>query len=133
MKKIKILTIILIATLVVTSCTKDAEENLPGTWNTSDGGTVTFNTDGTAFTVGSDFFTFDCGTLNGVFLGPYTDFEWMITEDGNNLFMAFESDSTNTTGGCSGSTEQPIKVKSKNKAIVGKVVFGLGTEIELTR
>lgn len=136
MKKVQLLVIILATAFVVTSCTKDAEENLPGTWNTSDGGTITFNEDGSGTTMGSDFFLWDCGTLtiNGVseYFGPVTEFNWMITSGGDNLFMEF-NDTTSFSQPCGGSMEFPVKVKNKNKATVGVDALGIDISVELTR
>lgn len=130
--KNQLFTILFVAALFLISCTKDAEENLPGTWSTSDGGTITFNEDGTGTTMNSSFFEFDCGNLNGNYLGPITAFEWMITSDGDNLFIAYD-DQTSFAAPCSGTMEAPIKMKSKNKAIVGTSIGGFGYEVELTR
>lgn len=63
------------------SCSKDAGEVLPGTWDTSDGGTITFNSDNTGTTRDSEFFEMDLGN------GPIEDFMWEL--NGDNLNMEF--------------------------------------------
>lgn len=125
-----------IGLFLLSSCSKDAAENLPGTWSTSDGGTITFNEDGSGITMDSEFFNWDCGTItiNGVseHIGPVQEFEWMITEGGDNLFMAF-SDTSSYSIDCEGSMEFPVKVKSKNKAMVGVDALGINISVDLTR
>ena len=137
MKNLKVATIVLaLGVFFLSSCTKDASENLPGTWNTSDGGTITFNEDGTGITMDSEFFNWDCGTIttngNTEVLGPVEEFTWMITSDGDNLYMEFD-DQTSFSVPCSGSMEFPVEVKSKNKATVGVNSFGIDISVELTR
>lgn len=137
MKNLKLTTIVFALCLfVMSSCSKDAEGSLPGTWNTSDGGTITFNEDGTGTTMDSDFFLWDCGTIttNGVseYLGPVEEFTWMITGDGENLTMEFD-DQTSFSIPCGGSMEFPVDVKSDKKATVGVDAFGFGIVVELTR
>lgn len=139
MKSIKLnLLAILTIVLLMSSCTKDPETGLVGTWDTSDGGIITFKSDGTGTTADSEFFNWDCGTLtiNGVSetLGPVTEFEWQInTNDSNdNLFMAFD-DQTSFSSPCSGSMEFPVTVKSAKKAKVGATILGFGIEVELTK
>lgn len=124
--------------ILMSSCTKDPETGLIGTWSTSDGGTITFNSDGTGTTADSDFFLWDCGTLtiNGQseYFGPVTAFEWQInTNDSNdNLFMSFD-DQTSFSQPCSGTMEFPVTVQSAKKAKVGATVLGFGLEVELTK
>ncbi len=130
-------TMVLALTLSIfslSSCKKDAFETAPGTWTTSDGGTITLNADGTGATMDSPFFEFDCGTLNGNRIGPIPSFTWEIVNNGtnDNLLMNF-SDSTSFTTPCSGSMEFPVKFTSKNKGTVGANTLGLTEQIELTR
>ncbi len=102
-----------------TSCSKDADEVLPGTWDTSDGGTVTFNDDGTGSTMGSEFFSvdFDDNDLD--------TFTWSLS--GDNLTWEY-SDSTSSF-----SAEFPVDVKNDDKVEVGASVLGLGIKVTLTR
>jgi len=118
----------------LSSCSVDPAETLPGTWSTSDGGTITFDGDGSGTTTGSEYFEFDCGTLNGTRLGPVTNFTWSITEGGSasdNLHLEFSDPVAYPN--CAGSIEFPIDFNGKNKATVGIIVFGIGEEVELTR
>lgn len=100
----KFLPVLLIA-LAFASCSKDVAEVLPGNWDTSDGGTITFNNDNTGTTSGSDFFEQDFGS------GPVEDFTWSLS--GDNLTMDF------VEGSNSASMEMPVEVKRKNKVVVG--------------
>lgn len=119
----------------LTSCSKDEVDSLLGSWNTSDGGTVTFRAGGTGTTAGSNFFNFDCGTLivNGVNVsgGQVHEFTW--TEQQERLRLEFVAE--NSEFGCNGSMEFPIEYKGGDKIKVGDVdpIFGFGIEVELTR
>ncbi len=134
MKLFKITTLALLIIITITSCKKDAFETAPGIWNTSDGGTLTLNSDGTGASMNSDFFAFDCGELNGTLIGPILTFNWEITNNGtnDNINLTF-SDSTSFSYPCAGSMEFPIKFTSKNKGTVGANTLGLTEQIELTR
>ncbi len=137
MKNLQLATMILAFGLfLMSSCSKDAEASLPGTWNTDDGGTITFNEDGTGITMDSEFFLWDCGTIttngNAEYLGPVEEFTWMITADGENLFMEFD-DQTSFSIPCGGTMEFPVKVKNKKSATVGVNALGFGVQVELTK
>lgn len=129
----KHLCLLLLLTITFASCSVDPTETLPGSWSTSDGGTITFNGDGSGIVTGSDYFEFDCGTLNGVQLGPITKFTWEITNSGSNDNLRLEYSDPVAYPNCSGSTEFPIEFSGKNKATVGIVVFGIGEQVDLTR
>lgn len=107
-------------TLLFASCSKDAAEVLPGTWDTSDGGTITFNSDNTGTTSGSEFFEVDFGN------GPIEDFLWEL--NGDNLNMDF----ADSTGGTA-SMEFPVDVKKKNKVVVGVNAGFINISVTLTR
>ncbi len=134
MKLFKLSTLVLLIAITFTACKKDAFETAPGTWNTSDGGTLTLNSDGTGATANSPFFAFDCGEINGTLIGPIVSFTWEITNNGtnDNINLSF-SDSTSFSTPCAGTMEFPIKFNSKNKGTVGANTLGLTEQIELTR
>lgn len=127
--------IFLTVLFMFSSCSIDPAETLPGTWSTSDGGTITFNGDGSGITTGSDYFEFDCGSLNGVQIGPINTFTWEITSSGNTGNSNVRLEYSDPVGfpNCAGSGEYPIDFSGKNKVTVGVVVFGIGNQIELTR
>jgi hypothetical protein len=111
------------------SCGGEAVEVLPGVWDTEDGGTVTFGSDGTGSTDGSDFFTTDCGTLNGVQLGPYTEFTWTLSDSDGDETLNLEYISND----CTVSASWPIKVKSKKKIKVGVNAIVADLSMEITK
>lgn len=116
-----------------TACSVDPTETLPGTWSTSDGGTITFNGDGSGITTGSDYFEFDCGSLNGVRIGPITKFTWEVNNNGSNDNLRLEYADPVGYPNCAGSSEFPIEFSGENKATVGVSVLGLGSQVDLTR
>lgn len=100
-----------VTVLVLSSCSKDPAEILPGSWDTSDGGEITFNADGTGNVSGSDFFLIDYGN------GPIENFTWSsaeadVTADGT-LFMDFV-DSLGTA-----TLEYPLTFRGKNEVQIG--------------
>ena len=107
--------LVVISMTFFVSCGGEAVEILPGIWDTEDGGTVTFGSDGTGSTDGSAFFTTDCGTLNGTLLGPYTEFTWSLSESDGDETLNLEY----ITSDCTVSAGWPIKVKTKRKIKVG--------------
>jgi hypothetical protein len=133
MKLVKLSMLIALVAITLSSCKKDPNETIIGSWDTSDGGTITFNANGTGTTQDSEFFEFDCGTLNGNRIGPIPSFSWEITDNGTNenLFMAFE-DSTSFVSPCSGNMEFPVTFSSKNKGKVGTDVL-IDISVDLTR
>lgn len=112
----------LFAAFLLSSCNKDPIEVLPGTWTIENGGTITFNSDGTGVTEGSDEFNFDCGTLNGVMYGPYPEFTWEVVQDNEDVLKAyFSHEETGSSGvNCSATYSYSMKIKSKNKIQLGE-------------
>jgi len=133
MKTLKLSMFIAVVAITFSACKKDATETIVGSWNTDDGGSITFNADGTGTTQDSEFFEFDCGTLNGNRIGPIPSFSWEVRNNGtnDNLFMAFE-DSTSFVSPCSGNMEFPVKFTSKNKGQVGNDIL-IDISVDLTR
>lgn len=133
MKTTKLSILIALVVIVFASCKKDPTDTIVGSWNTDDGGTITFNADGTGTTSGSEFFEFDCGTLNGNRIGPIPAFSYEIRNNGtnDNLFMAFE-DSTSFVSPCAGNMEFPVSFSTKNKGKVGTDIL-IDIAVELTR
>ena len=116
-----LLPILVIAiTVLMTACSKDAAEVLPGTWDTSDGGTITFDNDNTGTTSGSEFFEIDLGN------GPIEDFLWEL--NGDNLTMNFDDNAGGTA-----ELEFPVDVKKKNKVEVGVNAGFIDISVTLTR
>ncbi|MCB0644805.1 MAG: hypothetical protein KDC44_24335 [Phaeodactylibacter sp.] len=132
MKTLKLFVFLAVASMaVLTSCNKDCDEDnpeavLPGTWDVDEGGTITFNSDGTGTSNGSDFFTLD------FFGDPLTDFTWSIVAvdalNDSNLLMEFESED----GTSSGSMEFPVNVKNCDRVLVGVDIL-IDLQVELTR
>lgn len=98
--------------MIATGCNKDPVEVLVGTWSVSDGGTATFNADGTAIVSGSEEFQDWFGGGGGT--DPDT-LNWrIITKEENGT--ASDNLEMDCVGPCTYSGGNiPIKVKSKNK------------------
>lgn len=121
----KLLPLMMIAVVMfASSCKKEdlptAAEALPATWNTSDGGTITFNSNYTGTTSGSEFFEVDLGN------GPIEDFTWSLSSD-DNLTMEFED------GSSSASLEFPVEVKAKDEVFVGVDAGFINISVTLTK
>ena len=129
MKILKLFVVLAVASMAfLTSCNKDCdldnpEAVLPGTWDVDEGGSVTFNADGTGST-DSDFFT-------STFLG-LKEFTWTITTttaiNETNITLNYD-DGT----GSSESAEWPLDVQNCDRALVGVDILGIDLQAELTR
>lgn len=131
MKKFLLLPLIAL-TIFFTSCEKDPMVVFPGTWNIdSNQGTLTFNADGTGYSLNStsSFFESFCATSDTSY------FTWVATPTTSNsssgmLYFEF----LDMQGGTScGSLDIKYKIKSKKRVQLGETVLGLGIEYELTK
>jgi hypothetical protein len=116
MKTLKILSLFAVLSFVLFSCEQEAIDVIVGTWDTSDGGTISFVADGTGTTSGSDFFDF------GV-----DDFSWSLRDSAEFTLLNMTFEDTIF----SGSLETPIEVVNKNEIYVGVEEFDLN--VTLTR
>lgn len=110
--------------MFASSCKKEdlptAAEALPATWNTSDGGTITFNANFTGTTSGSEFFEVDLGN------GPVEEFTWSLDAD-DNLELVYVDGSSNA------SLEFPVEVKAKDELFVGVDAGFINISVTLTK
>ncbi len=116
MKSLKILSFLFAAALLtLTSCSKEDEfTSMVGTWETSDGGEVTFRADGTGTNNGCDYFQSDVSNEfeyymiemeEGQQLNEYT-LQLEYQKENTHQYMTF-----------------PLNVKSDKKVKVGEPFF----------
>ena len=122
MKTLKLFSLMIALSLVLFSCEKETFDILIGSWDTSDGGEISFVADGTGTTTGSEFFEFDFGS------GPIENFEWSLrdTADFSLLNMTFDDNAGGTA-----EFELPVDVIKKNEVYLGVEEFDLN--VTLTR
>lgn len=131
MKNFKLISVslVLISLFLITSCSKDRETGFVGTWNTSDGGTLTFNSDGTGLSNNCPYFGCSIGS------GSTFAFKWNITSD-DQIEVITHSGPDFTYGECQTLTTV-CKVISKKKATIGTeaggLLSGFGLKITLTK
>ena len=117
----------IVTVLVLSSCTRDPLEILPGTWDTSDGGVITFSADGTGTVTDSDYFLY-----TGFSGEAISDFTWSTTDQDvvadANLIMEFDDEQ-----GFEFSIENPINFNGKNEVTLGVDVILSIDLLTLTR
>lgn len=111
-----------------------AEEDIIGTWTTSDGGTITFNADRTGITVNSPYFDFACGAINGVPISVVDTFEWWIESEGTRSSLWLDIPNPVIFPTCEPSLMHPIQFNGNNRIRVGPHIPGvLEDNLELSR
>ncbi len=119
-----------LALFALTSCKKEPIEVLPGTWSTSDGGTITFSSEGTGTVTGSDFFT-------PLFLSSTTEvasnFNWELVDSEAVVDTNIDLEYFDIDGISLGVSQWPVRVKNKNKVVIGFDALIISNQVELTK
>ena len=117
----------IVTVLVLSSCSRDPLEILPGSWDTSDGGVITFNADGSGTVTDSEYFLY-----TGFSGDAITDFTWSTSDQDvvadANLIMEFDDEQ-----GFEFSIENPINFNGKNEVTIGVDVILSIDLLTLTR
>ncbi|MCB0477561.1 MAG: hypothetical protein KDC84_05330 [Crocinitomicaceae bacterium] len=114
----------LYALVLVFSCETDPMVVFPGTWKVNSGGTITFNENGTGYSINSTSFWLADGCLTG----DTIPFLWETTPLGKTSKGTIRLEYLEADGVtlCGASSSITYKIKSKDEIQLGEQVLGVG-------
>lgn len=121
----------IIGLLFFFSCERDPQIIFPGTWNIDTGGTMTFNTDGTGYSINSTSFWLSDGCLTA----DTIPFQWSTTQIGNGPKGTIRLDYLEADGVtlCGASSSITYTIQSEDQIRLGEQILGVGIIDVLTR